>query len=96
MRLLSTCLLERTDDKNTFVGHRSLGNISGTVKEDTNNDDSGDVPLVGVLITLLDSNGVTLRTTLTDTTGLLRVFRCQGWIILRCRDERERYIHRRV
>ena len=58
----------KTDDKNTFVD-TARGNISGTVKEDTNNDNSGDVPLVGVLITLLDSNGVTLSTTLTDTAG---------------------------
>jgi uncharacterized surface anchored protein len=58
----------KTDDDNVFVD-TARGNISGTVTEDTNNDDLGDVPLVGVLITLLDSTGVTLATTLTDTTG---------------------------
>ena len=46
------------------------GSIGGTVLEDTNNDDDGDVGLSGVLILLKDEAGVAvLRTTLTDATG---------------------------
>ena len=37
--------------------------------EDTNNDDALDVPIGGVLITLTDSSGAVIATTLTDTSG---------------------------
>ncbi len=46
-----------------------LGAISGTVTRDIDNDDLGDEPLEGVIITLLDSNGDTVATTMTDADG---------------------------
>ena len=53
---------------NEFVDHVSplLGSLSGTVLEDTNGDDTGDVPLEGVLIVLKDETGKVLATTATD------------------------------
>ena len=57
-----------SDKGNNFVD-TALGNVSGQVKEDVDNNDTGDDPLVGVLITLQDANGQPLRTTLTDSNG---------------------------
>lgn len=47
----------------------TLGSISGNVMEDMDNDNTGDIDLAGVLITLLDRSGVVVGTTLTDTGG---------------------------
>ena len=44
------------DADNDFVDEE-LGSISGTVLEDTNNDDVGDTPIEGVEVALLDENG---------------------------------------
>ena len=46
-----------------------LGSISGTVLEDIDNNDTGDVPLVGVRIDLFDSTGTLVATTFTDGNG---------------------------
>lgn len=46
-----------------------IGSIAGNVKEDTDNDDIGEVNLPGVLISLLDTTGSVIATTLTDTAG---------------------------
>lgn len=46
-----------------------LGSISGNVKEDTDNDDIGEVNLSSVLITLLDSGSSPVATTVTDSGG---------------------------
>jgi len=43
--------------------------ISGIVFEDLDNDDVGDTALAGVVVSLSDNNGSTLRTTLTDSSG---------------------------
>ena len=51
-----------------YVDER-LGSIAGHVKEDLDNNDSGDVPLPGVTITLLDSTGKVIATTVTDSSG---------------------------
>ena len=52
-----------------FVDKIPLGSISGSVYEDTNNDNAPDVPIGGVLITLTNSSGAVIATTLTDTSG---------------------------
>ena len=41
----------------------------GVVLEDVDNDDSGDVPISGVLIALTDGSGSVVGTTLTDSEG---------------------------
>ena len=46
-----------------------LGSISGTVSEDTNNDDTGDVNLKGVILVLRDDEGKVIATTATDSMG---------------------------
>ena len=45
------------------------GSISGTVTEDTDDDNEGDSPLSGVLVTLTDSSGIVVASTLTDSEG---------------------------
>ena len=57
-----------SDRGNNFVD-TALGNISGNVKEDIDNNDIGDDPLSSVLMTLQDSSGRPIRTTQTDSNG---------------------------
>jgi uncharacterized surface anchored protein len=57
-----------SDRGNNFVD-TALGNISGNVKEDIDNNDIGDDPLSSVLMTLQDSSGQPIRTTQTDSNG---------------------------
>ena len=45
------------------------GSISGTVTQDTDNDNEGDAPLSGVLVTLTDSSGNVVATTLSGSDG---------------------------
>ena len=42
---------------------QKLGSISGCIKEDTDNNDSGDTNLVGVVVTLYDHTGNVIATT---------------------------------
>jgi protocatechuate 3,4-dioxygenase beta subunit len=56
-------------NRNIFI-ESAVGSISGSVTEDLNNDNFGDVPLEGVLITLKNDRNVTIRTTLTNEVGL--------------------------
>jgi hypothetical protein len=49
-----------------------LGTISGTVFEDIENDDDGDVPIPTILITLYNGVGTPIATTLTDSDGLYK------------------------
>ena len=53
---------------NDFVDER-LRQIIGQVLEDTNNDNRGDKPLVGVNVTLFLPNGTAIATVLTDSNG---------------------------
>lgn len=46
-----------------------MGSISGSVMEDVNQDLVGDINLSGIAITLLDSSGIIIGTTLTDSVG---------------------------
>jgi hypothetical protein len=45
------------------------GTITGSVLEDTNNDNVGDTPMPGVTVVLKDPNGNTVATTTTDANG---------------------------
>jgi uncharacterized repeat protein (TIGR01451 family) len=45
------------------------GSISGTVTQDVNNDNTGDLPLPGVTMTLLDGNGDPVSSITTDSDG---------------------------
>ena len=54
---------------NDFVDEQP-GTISGIVQEDTNNDDLGDTPIEGVVITLLDDMGAVVATDTTDADGM--------------------------
>ncbi len=54
---------------NDFVDEQLLGTISGTVTEDTNNDNTGDDPLSGVTLELLDDQGNVIATTTTNGSG---------------------------
>ena len=63
-----TLTLGENDDDNNFV-EEQLGSISGTVELDTDNDDIGDTPQVGVTVTLQDENGNVVATTMTNSMG---------------------------
>jgi len=56
------------DMDNDFV-EVGLTSIWGSVTEDTNDDDSGDIPIAGVTITLKDASGNVLQTAVTDADG---------------------------
>ena len=56
------------DEDNNFV-EEQLGTISGTVLEDTDNDDVGDAPIEGVEVTLTDVDSGETYTTTTDENG---------------------------
>jgi uncharacterized protein YfaS (alpha-2-macroglobulin family) len=45
------------------------GSISGTVREDLDNNNSGDTPIAGVTVQLKDSTGTVVQTTTTDANG---------------------------
>ncbi len=57
-----------SDTNNNFVDQQN-GSISGTVEEDTTGNGSGDTALSGVTLTLKDSNGDTVATTTTNSSG---------------------------
>ena len=56
------------DMDNDFV-EEGLTSIWGDVTEDVDDDGTGDLPIAGVTIRLLDSNGGVLETTMTDADG---------------------------
>jgi len=56
------------DDDNIFVDEQ-LGAITGNVSLDTDNDDQGEEPIEGVIITLLDDMGNVVATDTTDANG---------------------------
>lgn len=58
-----------SDDDTAEVDLLELSTIAGTVFEDTNNDDGGDVPIEGVTVELRDTNDVVVGTTLTGADG---------------------------
>ena len=60
--------------RNDFVDERCR-RINGTILEDVNNDNTGDVPIAGVTVDLLSSNGSTVRTYVTGSDGRY-VFEC--------------------
>ncbi|MCK6394374.1 SdrD B-like domain-containing protein [Zoogloea sp.] len=45
------------------------GSISGTVREDVDNNNTGDTPIAGVTVQLKDSTGTVVQTTTTDANG---------------------------
>jgi hypothetical protein len=53
---------------NDFVDERGR-QIKGVVLEDVNDDDTGDIPINGVLISLVSGSGIVLATTTTDSSG---------------------------
>ena len=53
---------------NDFVDEPSR-TISGTVLEDTNNDNVGDTPQAGVTLTVFDESGLPVATVFTDSNG---------------------------
>ena len=57
-----------TDEGNDFV-ETQLGAATGNVSADTTGNDNGDMDLLGVELTLLDSNGDTVATTTTNASG---------------------------
>ena len=57
------------DDEDNNAVEEQLGTISGTVLEDTDNDDVGDTPIEGVEITLTDVDSGETFTTTTDENG---------------------------
>ena len=63
-----TLLADETDSGNDFYDQLN-GTISGQVLEDTDGDTSGNTGIGGVTVTLKDSNGDTVATTVTDSSG---------------------------
>jgi hypothetical protein len=66
-----------------------LATISGTVFEDIENDDDGDVPIPTVLITLYNGVGTPIATTLTDSDGAYKFVNLTAGTLLRYRAEFE-------
>jgi serine-aspartate repeat-containing protein C/D/E len=58
-----------TNPGNTFIDERLPGNISGTVREDLDNNNTGDTPIAGVTVVLKDAAGTPIATTTTDANG---------------------------
>ncbi|MDD3328251.1 MAG: SdrD B-like domain-containing protein, partial [Zoogloea sp.] len=58
-----------TNSGNVFIDERQPGVISGTVREDLDNDDLGDTPIAGATVVLKDANGNPVATTTTDANG---------------------------
>ncbi|WP_284190110.1 SdrD B-like domain-containing protein, partial [Zoogloea oryzae] len=59
-----------TNSGNDFVDERLPGAISGTVREDNDNNDTGDTPIAGVTVTLVNATtGLVVATTTTDVNG---------------------------
>ena len=54
---------------NDFVDEPQPGSIAGTVLADTDDNTTGDTPLAGVVVTLLDANGVAVASTTTGADG---------------------------
>ncbi|MEL6987486.1 MAG: SdrD B-like domain-containing protein, partial [Bacteroidota bacterium] len=68
--MIPVVLFPGEDDENNDFVDVPTSEISGTVLEDTDNDDIGDSPLEGVIVILLDSNGDTVAVDTTDMNGL--------------------------
>jgi protocatechuate 3,4-dioxygenase beta subunit len=58
-----------TNSGNVFVDERQPGVISGTVREDLDNNGTGDTPIAGVTVVLKDAQGNPVATTTTDANG---------------------------
>jgi len=56
-------------DANVTIVDEPVRSISGNVMEDKNNDDTGDKPLVGVLVELRSANGTVIAKTTSDSNG---------------------------
>ena len=67
--IIRTTLVGGQNETDQDYVDRRVGSITGSVKEDLDNNDSGDAPLPGVTLTLLDSAGNVVATTVTDSTG---------------------------
>jgi protocatechuate 3,4-dioxygenase beta subunit len=59
----------QTNSGNVFVDERQPGVISGTVREDLDNNGTGDTPIAGVTVVLKDAQGNPVATTTTDANG---------------------------
>ncbi|MEY2893202.1 MAG: hypothetical protein RJA98_3110, partial [Pseudomonadota bacterium] len=68
-RTVVTELVSGENDLSWDAGVIPTGRITGTVREDLDNNDSGDTPIAGVLITLKDGAGNVLATTTTAADG---------------------------
>ncbi|WP_298624811.1 SdrD B-like domain-containing protein, partial [uncultured Zoogloea sp.] len=59
-----------TNSGNNFVDERLPGAISGTVREDNDNNNTGDTPIAGVTVALINATtGLVVATTTTDVNG---------------------------
>ena len=68
--IITTTLIGGQNETDQDFVDRHVGSITGSVKEDLDNNDSGDTALPGVTVTLLDSLGNNIATTVTDFSGL--------------------------
>ena len=68
--IIRTTLVGGQNTTNQDFIDRRVGSITGSVKEDLDNNDSGDAALPGVTVTLLDSLGNIIATTVTDSSGI--------------------------
>ena len=58
-----------TSGGNVFIDERLPGAISGTVREDLDNNNTGDTPIAGVTVVLKGADGTPIATTTTDANG---------------------------
>ena len=61
--------VNRTVDAGLVAQVTPVGTISGTVREDRDNNDSGDVPIAGVVVVLKDVNGNVIDSATTGANG---------------------------
>ena len=67
--MLGSGCYNSTDGKDFVIDKATLSTISGSVKEDTDNDGTGNVNLPSVVVTLLNESGMVVGTTPMDLEG---------------------------
>ena len=74
--IIRTILVGGQNETDQDSVDRRVGSITGSVKEDLDNNDPGDAPLPGVTVTLLDSLGNVIATTVTGGSGSFTLSMC--------------------
>lgn len=80
------------DLDNNFINQIAGGQITGFVLEDNNGDNIGDLPLSNIIVTLLNSEGSFLKSTLTNDQGFYQFSEIEQGSYFLLQQNREGYI----